>query len=234
MDRVYADGGTTIKENVSTTLIPAGGSAIVEFKVEVPGELTLVDHSIFRAFNKGAIGILEVGGEQTKESLDVFHGTIDERPHPLNVAKEIDGNVGQELSIPGSESGNAGNEAVAKIELLSTDQMRFNKREITVKAGQRVQLTLKHTGKLPKTVMGHNFVLLKKGVDVNGFVRKAIDFPNNDYVPTNSSEVIAYTKIIGGGESASIEFDAPAPGTYTFICSFPGHYAMMRGTFVVE
>ena len=70
-DKVYAEGGTTINENVQTTLIPAGGAAIVEFKVDTPGELVLVDHSIFRAFNKGALGILEVEGP---ENPKVFAG----------------------------------------------------------------------------------------------------------------------------------------------------------------
>ena len=63
-DRVYVEGGTTINHNVQTTIIPAGGAAIVEFKVEEPGDYILVDHSIFRAFNKGAIGILKVTGEK--------------------------------------------------------------------------------------------------------------------------------------------------------------------------
>ncbi len=62
-DRVYTEGGTRPpNENVQTTLIPAGGAAIVEFKVETTGNYLLVDHSIFRAFNKGAIGTLAVGG----------------------------------------------------------------------------------------------------------------------------------------------------------------------------
>src|SRR5690554_2920270 len=57
-DKVYVEGGNLVNENVQTTLIPAGGAAIVEFKVEVPVSLILVDHSIFRAFNKGALGML--------------------------------------------------------------------------------------------------------------------------------------------------------------------------------
>ena len=69
-DRVYMEGGSKINENVQTTLIPAGGAAIVEFKVEVPGEYVIVDHSIFRAFNKGAIGKLKVTGEENQK---VFH-----------------------------------------------------------------------------------------------------------------------------------------------------------------
>jgi nitrite reductase (NO-forming) len=63
-DNVYGEGGTMVSQrNVQTTLIPAGGSGIVEFGVEKPGTLVLVDHSIFRAFNKGAIGMLKVTGE---------------------------------------------------------------------------------------------------------------------------------------------------------------------------
>ena len=65
-DRVYTEGGSRYQENVQTTLIPAGGSAIVEFKVEVPGTYILVDHSIFRTFNKGALGMLKVEGSENK------------------------------------------------------------------------------------------------------------------------------------------------------------------------
>ncbi len=64
-DRVYVEGGTgTINENIQTTMVPAGGSAIVEFKCEVPGDLILVDHALTRAFNKGAIGMIRVEGER--------------------------------------------------------------------------------------------------------------------------------------------------------------------------
>ena len=66
-DTVYTEGGTVGNQhNVQSTLIPAGGSSIVEFKVEVPGTLVLVDHSIFRAFNKGALGMLKVTGPENK------------------------------------------------------------------------------------------------------------------------------------------------------------------------
>ena len=64
-DNVYPEGGTTAAQhNVQTTMIPAGGSAIVDFKVEVPGTYILVDHSLFRAFNKGALGMLKVSGPE--------------------------------------------------------------------------------------------------------------------------------------------------------------------------
>ena len=73
-DRVYVEGGDLINENIQTTLVPAGGAAITEFKTDVPGELVMVDHSIFRAFNKGALGIIEVEGEGDKH---VFTGKQD-------------------------------------------------------------------------------------------------------------------------------------------------------------
>src|SRR6185295_14396678 len=66
-DKVQPEGGTHPQENVQTTLIPAGGAAIVEFHTEVPGNYIMVDHSIFRAFNKGALAILEVSGDPRPE-----------------------------------------------------------------------------------------------------------------------------------------------------------------------
>ena len=70
-DNVYIEGGDMINHNVQSTLVPAGGSAIVDFKVDVPGTLILVDHSIFRAFNKGALGMIKVEGD---EDLVIYSG----------------------------------------------------------------------------------------------------------------------------------------------------------------
>jgi len=114
------------------------------------------------------------------------------------------------------------------------DQMRFNLKEIRVKEGDLVELTLVHVGQLDVKVMGHNFVLLKSGVDINDFAKKAMKAKDNDYIPVDSSDVIVHTEMIGGGQETSITFDAPAPGTYPFVCSFPGHVALMNGEFIVE
>ncbi len=72
-DKVHVEGGDLINDNVQTTLIPAGGAAIVEFRVDVPGTFILVDHSIFRAFNKGALAMLKVEGEENKA---IYSGEI--------------------------------------------------------------------------------------------------------------------------------------------------------------
>jgi nitrite reductase (NO-forming) len=70
-DKVWFEGGTKYQENVQTTLIPAGGSAIAEFRMEVPGTYVLVDHSIFRAFNKGALAMLRADGAERR---DIYSG----------------------------------------------------------------------------------------------------------------------------------------------------------------
>ena len=103
-DKVYVEGGTMVNENVQTTLIPAGGSAMVEFKVEVPGELILVDHSIFRAFNKGAIGILNVEGPENKE---VFGGKSEEKvyqPGEETASEEVAEESNETVAAEGSLS----------------------------------------------------------------------------------------------------------------------------------
>ena len=68
-DKVYVEGGKLINENVQSTLIPAGGAAIIEFKADIPGSYTVVDHSLFRAFNKGALGQLKVEGAENPEIM---------------------------------------------------------------------------------------------------------------------------------------------------------------------
>jgi nitrite reductase (NO-forming) len=70
-DKVWFEGGTRFQENVQTTLIPAGGAAIADFRLEVPGSYILVDHSIFRAFNKGALAMLKADGPERK---DIYSG----------------------------------------------------------------------------------------------------------------------------------------------------------------
>jgi len=124
--------------------------------------------------------------------------------------------------------------AQTKITVESSDQMKYNVSEIKVKAGQSVTLTLKHVGKMPIQAMGHNLVILQKGTNVAEFARTASTAKASGYVPTGSKSVIAATKLIGGGQSSTITFTAPAKGTYDFICTFPGHFSIMKGKLIVE
>lgn len=120
------------------------------------------------------------------------------------------------------------------VDIEGDDAMKFNLKEIKVKEGQEVTLTLHHVGKMGVQVMGHNWVLLKPGVDMMSFGAEAATADKNGYIPEGSTDYIVHTDMIGGGETTTITFTAPEKGTYDFICSFPGHVALMKGKFIVE
>ncbi len=137
----------------------------------------------------------------------------------------------EEVKKPAVEEEEANNDVVVE----ATDNMRFNVKRIVVNGGQKVKITLKHVGKMSIDLMGHNLVILKKGVKMNDFAQKANAAKDNDYIPAGSeNDIVAYTKMIGGGDETTIEFDAPEAGEYDFLCSFPSHYAIMKGKFVVK
>lgn len=121
-----------------------------------------------------------------------------------------------------------------KITLNSNDKMQYDQTELNVYEGQTVVLTLNHTGTMPVESMGHNFTLLKMGTDLVKFEEEAAKNRENGYMPTDTSSVIAHTDLIGGGQSTTITFEAPEKGTYDYLCSFPGHYSVMKGKFNVK
>jgi azurin len=125
-----------------------------------------------------------------------------------------------------------------KITITGNDTMQFDVKEFTVNAGAKVELTFKNIGKLPKLAMGHNLVILKEGVSPLKFGQKIMGMgasPTNPLPKESLVNVIAATKLLGPGESEKLSFTAPKQaGLYQFLCSFPGHYAIMRGVMVVE
>lgn len=123
--------------------------------------------------------------------------------------------------------------ASVSLEIEGNDLMQFNLDKLEVVEGQTVTLTLKHTGQMSVDVMGHNWVLLTTGTDAATFGGAAVAAKESGYIPQDMIEnVIAYTETIGGGEETTVTFEAPKAGYYTFICSFPGHYGVMQGSFV--
>lgn len=117
------------------------------------------------------------------------------------------------------------------------DALQFNSKTMTVSAScETVTVTLKHTGQLPANIMGHNWVLTKSSDFMPVAQAGGSAGLDNNYVPQNDSRVIAYSKIIGGGESTTVTFsasDLSSNENYTFFCSFPGHYAIMQGSLTV-
>ena len=128
---------------------------------------------------------------------------------------------------------------VAEIVIEADDMMRFDTNRFTVRPGQMVRLTLNHVGSLPAQAMGHNVVILEAG---DGAIEFGMDVGEyggsaaNDFVPEELRDrVVAFTSMIGGGESATVEFQAPSePGDHPFLCSFPGHFGQMNGVMAVE
>lgn len=122
------------------------------------------------------------------------------------------------------------------IEVQGNDQMRFNVSEIRVNAGEPLQVTFHNVGRMPKESMGHNWVLFEQmsDSDLNRIAMEAAR-RSPDYLPDDRSSIIVHTEILGPGESETLEFDAPSePGTYVFACTFPGHFAIMKGNMIVE
>ena len=143
----------------------------------------------------------------------------------------------QENNQPVLEQTTVPTEQANEVELTISggDDMKFDKTELKVKEGQTVKLILKHTRKAPIEAMGHNVVILAKGTDFNAFANAAINAKDNDYIPKEMEKaVITKTDMIGGGQTTEITFNAPAKGSYDFLCSFPGHYIYMKGKFIVE
>ncbi|MFA9190068.1 azurin [Flavobacterium sp. FZUC8N2.13] len=127
-------------------------------------------------------------------------------------------------------------EAVSNVLVIEgNDQMQFSTKELKAVAGKPITLTLKHVGKIPKEAMGHNLVILQEGTDEAAFAAKAIQAQATDYIPASEkATIIAHTKLIGGGEEDTIEFTIDKKGTYNFLCTFPGHVALMKGVLIVE
>lgn len=119
-------------------------------------------------------------------------------------------------------------------EIEGNDAMQFNQSSISVPAScKQFTVRLKHAGKLPKTSMGHNWVLARTA-DMQGVVTDGIAAgPAKNYVKDGDARVLAHTKVVGGGESDAVTFATgalKAGEAYSYFCSFPGHLALMKGT----
>jgi azurin len=126
--------------------------------------------------------------------------------------------------------------AARTVELTVSDNMKFDKTEIAAKPGETLRIVLKSTGTMPKAAMGHNFVVVKPTVDLVEFNKAAFTERENEFIPPSmKAGVIANTVVVGPGETVETTFKVPAAGSYPFLCSFPGHFALgMRGTLIVK
>lgn len=123
--------------------------------------------------------------------------------------------------------------ATCEVDIEGNDAMQFNTKEIVVdKSCKEFTINLKHTGEMPKASMGHNVVVSKKADEQGIATDGATAGLDNNYVKPDDERVIAFTEVVGGGESTSTTFDVSklqAGEDYAFFCSFPGHWAVMTG-----
>lgn len=117
-------------------------------------------------------------------------------------------------------------DSVREITIKGTDNMKFDVTLIDARPGETIRLTLETKSNMPAQAMAHNVAIVGLGVDVDEFVLASMASPDTEYIsPDYREQVIANTRMIGGGETSTIEFTVPdTPGDYEYVCTFPGHY----------
>ena len=126
---------------------------------------------------------------------------------------------------------------VVKLELRADDRMVYSNTTFVVVSGQKVSLVFKNASAKGEKSMKHNVVLLKPGNTVMQFAPKCSAAAASGYVPTDKeakAQMVGNTKLIGGGESATLNFVAGEPGEYHYFCSSPGHFDKMFGKIIVK
>lgn len=128
-------------------------------------------------------------------------------------------------------------EAPREVIIEVGDAMKFSLTRLAASPGEVIRLKLVNLGSAPKEAMGHNWILLRGGADAGAFLNAALGAKATDYVPSAKvGEIIAHTKLLGGGGSDAVVFTAPTElGDYVFLCSFPAHFQLgMKGVLVVR
>lgn len=123
------------------------------------------------------------------------------------------------------------------IEIEGLDSLKFDVTEITAKPGEKITVKLVNKTALPPNVMSHNFALLNKDTDPAAFANEVLEKSELGDIPEGMMDrVIVDTGMVAGGETKSVTFTVPEePGEYTYICTFPGHFAAgMTGTLIVK
>lgn len=126
---------------------------------------------------------------------------------------------------------------VRTVNIEGHDNLRYSVETIKAKAGEKLKIVLKTISVMDKSMMAHNWVLLKQGTDAMNFATKGLEHQDNDFIdPALKDKVIARTKLVGNGEEGSVTFTVPAKkGEYTYLCTFRGHFqAGMKGKLIVE
>ncbi len=126
---------------------------------------------------------------------------------------------------------------VIKIRAGVENAMKFDLASMTAAPGESVKVVLTNHCAFPKNVMGHNWVLVAKGTDINAFAAAAAAEAANGYIPEKQKgKVVAVVGLLGPNETGEVTFQAPTePGEYPFLCTFPAHCSIgMKGVLIVK
>ena len=188
-------------------------------------------------------GMGEVGGNmikgQVSKTTSKYHPekNVEDRIKPAFVLEDkvAVANAANSSVSTSADEWNAEDSCEQIIE--GNDMLQFNLKEMKVSATcTNVTVILKHTGVMAAEIMGHNWVLSSDADFMPVATAAAGAGLANNYVPVDDNRVLAATSIIGGGEETSVTFsieNLSVGDAYTFFCSFPGHYAIMKGAFKV-
>jgi len=198
-----------------------------------------------------AVGVAACGGGET-ESQRPAQTTESEAPA---AAAEMAEAAGSEAEAAGDAATEAASDMAAEapsaaasggptgggsagecaFDVVVNDTLSYNVSEITAPADcTEFTINLTHGGNLPASAMGHNWVLVPEGTAQEIATAGMGVGLDGDYLPEDD-RIIAATEIVGGGESTSITFSLDGlSGPYTYVCTFPGHWGPMRGTFTVD
>lgn len=133
-------------------------------------------------------------------------------------------------AAPAATSAPAAKSAVT-LEIASKgEELLYDKDTLTAPAGSSITLKLKNNS----SALQHNWVLVKAGKSDTVAADGLAAGEAANYVKEKDANVIAHLAIVKPGETGTITFDAPAPGSYPYICTFPGHYMLMKGTLTIK
>lgn len=119
----------------------------------------------------------------------------------------------------------------AKLEISAKgEELLYDKDRLVAPAGSKIALTFKN----PSTVLSHNWVLVKPGTEERVAADGLAAGEAKGYLKDDDPDVLVKSKLLKPGENETITFDAPAKGSYPYICTFPGHHVLMKGTLVIE
>ncbi|ACZ43050.1 nitrite reductase, copper-containing [Thermobaculum terrenum ATCC BAA-798] len=218
-DRVAPEGATTWEKNVGVTLVPAGGTAMVEFRLNEPGDYTLVDHSIGRTM-KGAVGTLHVEG---KSNPSIYRSI--KNPNPA-----MTGGHGGSQGSYGSEQSASSQKSVASITVRASE-FKFEPSTIKVQAGKTTRVTFINNG-----VVEHDLEVKGLKADEVKVLGQSSGLSQQlaSQMQQKTSEGVVYVAA-APKQQTTIEFKASQEGTYQVACTVPGHeQAGMHGELVVS